>query len=271
MVRYMEHLEGRSSGYLIDFGLGDWGAFDGSTPRGLVVSCTYYYLARTMADCAALLDKPEDEQKYRELAGHIRDAVNETYYDPQTKSYGSGSQASNAMALYYGVNDPADQDAIVENLVQSVRDAGDHLTTGEIALKPLFLSLGENGANDVVYDMVSNKTNPSYWYFIEQGATSLPEFWDMSLSQNHCMMGHFQGWIYEQLAGIHNNGIAYQQIIIDSYFPDDLNFIDISTVTPYCHPIWKSCLSLESQSRGHRYRRSHSPRQCFRYSVFAHY
>jgi alpha-L-rhamnosidase len=87
------------------------------------------------------------------------------------------------------------------------------------------MSLAENGYNDIVYKMATAEDMPSYGYFVRQEATSLPEYWDMRASQNHCMMGHLDEWFYSHLAGIRNEGLAYDSITFEPYFASDLSWV----------------------------------------------
>lgn len=230
MVRYIEYLKNnKSNGNLLQHGLGDWGnSFDPSTPVELAVSCTYYCLADTMAKSAEILGKGEDAETYRTLAEDIKKAINLNYFNRKTKSYGK-SQACNAMPLYYGIVEEEYKEAVFENLITQIRKDNSHLTTGEIALKPLFHVLADNGRSDIVYDMMSADSMPSYYYFVKQGSTSLPEFWDMDRSQNHIMMGHIESWLFEYLAGIKNTGIGFDTLEISPYFTDKLDYVDAST------------------------------------------
>lgn len=233
MTRYMEYLAGKATDYLLNHGLGDWGAYDTATTVGFTVSCTYYALAKAMKQIAQVLDKKDDADQYDRLAKNIRASLNRVYFHPETGSYDSGTQAANAMALYYGICLPENRQEVLNALVVSVKQADYHLTTGEIALKPLFLGLAENGCNELVYRMTTQDTMPSYGYFIQQGATSLPEFWDMEASQLHCMLGHIESWYFEYLAGIRNTGIGYNTMQISPYLPVDLEYASASVQTVY--------------------------------------
>lgn len=233
MAKYIDYIKSQSKDNLVNFGLGDWGGYDTSTPLGLVVSATYYNLVDVMSQIADKLNRPEDAQAYRALAAEIKSSFNKTYYNEETGQYGSGSQASNACPLFAGLV-PDDQiDRVLDNLVANIESRGWHLSTGEVGLRQMFVVLGKYGRSDVVYKMATNKTMPSYWYFIENGRTSLPEFWDMNASQNHCMMGHIQEWFYRYLAGIDHAQPGYKQIVIKPYLPDDLEQVKASTMTSY--------------------------------------
>lgn len=246
MSKLMDYYISRSSNNLLNYGLGEWGAIDQTTTVGFTVSCIYLQYANVMSQAAQILGKTADVTKYSTLASKIRTALNTTYYKSAKGSYDSGSQAANAMALYYGVVPAEKKDTVLQNLVLLVQNKGYHLTTGEIALKPLFMSLAQNGQNDVVYTMATQTTQPSYGYFVVKGCTTTPEYWDLSSSQNHCMMAHIESWFYEQLAGIRNNGIAFHKIIIEPYFPKGLDSINIET-----HSIYgkiRSCYKQNSDS-----------------------
>lgn len=65
---------------------------------------------------------------------------------------------------------------VVQRLVEAVERNDYHLSSGEVGLKQVFVSLAENGRNDVVYRMVMNKTAPSYRFFAEKGFSTLPEY-----------------------------------------------------------------------------------------------
>lgn len=233
MSQYIAYLQSQSKGGLLDFNLGDWGAYDTSTPVGLVVSATYYNLVDVMSQIADKLGRTDDAASYRTLAGEIKAAFNAKYFDPETGQYGSGSQASNACPLFAKLVPDEQIDRVLDNLVADIQNRDWHLSTGEVGLRQMFVVLAEYGRSDVVYKMATNKTNPSYWYFIENGRTSLPEYWDMHGSQNHCMMGHIQEWFYRYLAGIDHASPGFEQAVIKPFVPDDLESVSASTMTSY--------------------------------------
>lgn len=224
MKKLMTYYLSRRSGNLIDINtLGDWGSYDNRTSVKFTINCTYYALAKSMAEVATIVGYPEDVEYYTDLANLVRESLNKEYYHEEGY-YDTNTQATNSMALYYGIVEEKNKQKVLESLVQCVKDANYHLTTGEVALKPLFMSLAENGYNDIVYKMVTAEDMPSYGYFVRQNATSLPEFWDMRGSQNHCMMGHVDEWFYSQLCGIQNMGVAYDSIMIAPYFAPELSW-----------------------------------------------
>lgn len=228
MAKLMSYYQTRSVGNLINIAcLGDWGCYDKNTTVGFTINCTYYALAKAMTECAALLGNAADKSYYQQLAEDIRQAVNTKYF--KNGIYDAGTQADYAMALYYGLADEKDRGAVLAKLLGRVKLSNYHITTGEVALKPLFMSLSENGLDNAVYTMATKTDMPSYGYFVNQGATTLPEFWDMKESLNHCMMGHLDEWFYSGLGGIKNQSTGFRTFKIQPYICKDLDWVKVET------------------------------------------
>lgn len=121
----------RSSGNLVDIKtLGDWGAYDTRTSVKFTINCTYYALAKAMSEIATIIGQSSDSNYYKILANHIQQAINKEFYHSKGY-YDNNTQASNAMALYYGIVDERNRTKVLNSLVQCVKDANYHLTTGK--------------------------------------------------------------------------------------------------------------------------------------------
>ena len=236
MVGYVIYLEEetRFNNHLIKFAqMGDWGAYDSSTPKELVASCAFYNIADTVSKTAEILGNKEDSVRFRGLSDDIKRSVNAKYYNNETGVYGTGSQASFACPLYAGLVEEENVYRTVDKLVEAVSACGYHLSTGEVALKQMITALAKYGRNDIVYKMATNKTQPSYWYFVTQGATTLPEYWDMKRSQNHAMMGHIKEWFGRHLVGISPITPGYKEFVIKPYIPEGLAYAEASVGSAY--------------------------------------
>lgn len=235
MLAYVTFLTSQSTNNLL-LGyaqIGEWGAYDTSTPTDFVATCAYYRIVNTVAKMADVLCKANDAGRYRELAAVIKEAFNNEYYNAATGIYGSGSQACYACALFSEIVDEVHIQKSVDLLVEAVRVTDFHLSTGEVALKQMLTVLAKYNRNDVVYNMITNTTKPSYLYFVSQGATTLPEYWDMARSQNHCMMGHGKEWLTRSLAGISPTSPGYDTLEIKPFIPDDLAEVEASLICNY--------------------------------------
>ena len=238
MAEYFAYLtslaERSSTPYILESGdlnrdLGDWMSVE-STPVTFVVTCTYYQLANTMAEIAAVLGK--DRAYYTEVAENIETAINENYFNYVAASYGT-SQTANALPLCLGIVPQGYEVSVAKHIADNVTSNGYHLTAGEVGLKPVFNMLSEYGYSDYAYKMIMNETSPSYYYFVANGKTTLPEIWDGGASQDHCMAGHGEGWLYEYLGGIRNGSVAYKDIIIEPHIAEELTHFEAKVDTAY--------------------------------------
>lgn len=216
--------------------LSDWGqesaGVNPMVPGEFTITTTYYYMLRAMAEIAVELGHTADADAFNAQADATRKAFNSRYY--KNGVYANGQQSEQAMPLYYGLVDKENETLVAEKLAQRVKNDNYKIKTGEIALKPLFMSLAQYGYNDIVYRMANQTDCPSYGYWVEQGYTTTPEYWDVgAFSQNHCMMDHIEEWFFSQLGGITNGGLGCDTINIAPWMPDDMTELNVSTKTVY--------------------------------------
>ena len=211
MRRYVDYLGARATNGIVSHGLGDWYDLGPKgpgvaqlTPVPLTATAFYYCDAAILARTARLLGKPDDALRYDELAASIRSAFNARFFNPSSKSYATGSQCANAIALAMGLAEPANRPAVLEAIVRDVRARGNALTAGDVGYRYLLRALADGGRSDVIFDMNNQSDKPGYGYQLSHGATSLTEAWNArrGSSQNHFMLGQITEWFYHDLAGI---------------------------------------------------------------------
>ncbi|MES9604899.1 family 78 glycoside hydrolase catalytic domain [Actinomadura sp. NPDC000929] len=235
MVRYVDYLSAKAKGHLLDYGLGDWITFDDSTPKGVTATFGYHRAVTALARIAEVVGKDADAARYGALAGEIGSAFNAKYATGDT--YGSGSQACDALALDMGVV-PADRrEAVLAHLVKSIEAKGYHLTVGEIALPSVFHVLSAAGRDDVIHAVATQTGNPSYGYQVVHGATSLTENWDgptSGNSQNHFMLGAIDEWFHAGLAGLGqaDDSIGYATLLVRPAVVGDVTYAAATYETP---------------------------------------
>jgi alpha-L-rhamnosidase len=208
MRHYVDYLGTKATGGILSHGLGDWydfgpndPGFSQLTPIALTATAFYYRDLVLLDEVARLVGAPE---RFAARSAEVKEAFNKRFFHPDTNQYADGSQCAGAMALAMGLA-PADRrDAVLANLVSDVRAHGNHLTAGDVGYTYLLRALAEGGRSDVIWDMATQQTAPSYADQLTKGATALTEAWDAkrSSSQNHFMLGHIEEWFYRDLAGI---------------------------------------------------------------------
>lgn len=239
MQRYVDYLNNKAPGYLLQGGdFGDWITTDSHTPKELIQTYAYHQTAVTMSEIATALGKPADAAAYTVLADNIGAAVNAKYLDVAHGTYGTGTQSSDAFALAMGIVPAADKQAVLDHLIGSIRAAGNHLTVGEIGLPALLSALSTNGRDDVIYDLTTQTTAPSWGYQVVNGATSLGEDWNGPTtlsSQNHLMLGAIDEWFSAHLGGIQQaaDSVGYHDLVIKPAVLGTLTHVATSYATPY--------------------------------------
>jgi alpha-L-rhamnosidase len=213
MEKWMEHLAGANPNYLWlkergnDYG--DWLAIGSKTSKDLIATAYWAYDASLMMRIAQVLERPADEQKYREIFKKIRAAFNQEYVKPDG-TIGTGSQTSYVLALHMNLLSQELRAVAADKLVEDIKAHDWHLTTGFLGTPYLMIELSNSGHSDVAYRLLLQNTYPSWGYMIEHGATTMWERWngdqmmgDPSMnSYNHYAYGAVAEWLYRYAAGI---------------------------------------------------------------------
>ena len=202
-------LYGKSGGErFICAGLGDWGVGQNrGRSRENIETAFYYHDLTIMAEIADLLGKA-DAEAFRQQAQKVRLLYNQSLLVKENgkawyRAYDTGgiTQSDQAIPLCFGMVPEEDREKVSDTLIGLCR--GQHLMCGEIGLVFILRELARRGRNDIILEMILQKEHPSYLRFVEQGETTLPEFWrDDARSRNHDMMGHIMEWFFTEVAGV---------------------------------------------------------------------
>lgn len=242
MKKYVDYLAAKAKGHILSHGLGDWydygdfrAGFSKNTPVPLVATAYYYYDLKNLSRAAEMLGNEADKAIYSSLAEEVRLAFNKHFFNRGTWQYGSGSQTSNAMPLYFDMVDPEYREAVLANLVADIKAHNNRLTTGDVGTRYLFMTLAENGLNELMFKMNSHEDAPGYGFQLKFGATTLTEQWDprQGASWNHFMMGHIDEWFFSSLAGIRAGAPGFKEIIIQPQSVGNLRFVNASFESLY--------------------------------------
>ncbi len=186
----------------------------------LVATAYFAHAARILARTAGLLGKTDDAQAYGKLADQIKTAYCEEFIAPDGRIQ-PDKQASYVRVLAFDLAPEALKPAIVENLVRLIRASGNHIGTGFLSTPFLCQVLSENGHLEVAYDLLNQKTIPSWLYAVSKGATTIWESWEgvkedgtPQLSLNHYSPGAIANFLHRTVAGISAAEPGYRRIII---------------------------------------------------------
>ncbi len=236
MKRYFAYLESRTKDGILSDGLGDWYDLDinktgraGLTPAPITATAFLFHDAEMLAQIAQLIGKDQDAALYAEKAKAIHARYQKEFFKVETGTYGTNSQASNALALGLNIAEPAAQPSVLAAIVKDVKERG-YATAGDIGFRYLLRSLADAGRSDVVYKLITQADKPGYVYQINQGATALPESWNASrgASHNHFMLGQVIEWFYHDLAGIRPDASApgFKRFIVAPQLVSELTWVE---------------------------------------------
>lgn len=230
----------RSDGYIVTYSYyGDWagpgyacvGGDDGAKSAvtiGILMSTGYsYFNSRTLAEFAGILGREDDRMKWTETAGKIRDAFLAKWWDPATAKVGTGSQGSQAFALWLGILPEDKRQAAADVLHRDLAENDYRFTTGNLCTRYMMDALTEYGYLEDAWTLLTKETYPSFGYMLQNEATTVWERFELKKnpdmnSHNHPMYGAVGYWFYAYLCGVVPTEPAYRRVRIRPYYPEKL-------------------------------------------------
>jgi alpha-L-rhamnosidase len=214
------------------FNLGEWVAPGETVPDDMVHTFYFWRCADLTAQTADILNLPEEVAHYRMLASQTKSAFMEKFYNEENSTYGKGG--GNIFALKMGV--PEEQyEGVINSLKMDIEANDRHIDTGIFGTQFFFEILAENGMQDLAYEVMNQRTEPSYGHWLELGSTTTREQWSTAGSHNHPMFGGGLVWFYRKLAGMRADpdNPGYRHIIFQPQPVDELKFVKYSNNTAY--------------------------------------
>ncbi len=237
--RYADHINEVYPSGLTTWGLGDWAPVKSKTPVEFTSSVYYYVDVNILAKMAKVLGKQDDWLKYSQLAAKIKNAINNKYLNAQTGIYGEGNQTEQSVPLYWGIVPENLKVKAAAHLADAVAANHNHLDVGILGAKAILGALSDNGQAQSAYQLATQDTFPSWGWWIKNGATTLYENWDITLSRdlslNHIMFGEISAWMYKSLGGIKTDEAqpGFRNILLQPNFVSGLNQFEAKHTGPY--------------------------------------
>lgn len=244
IFRYLFCLSGiRNERGLVDTGLGDWcetGKSGGGQKAPVEVTSTAVsvHLLEEAKVLFRALGREAECQYADRLRKELKKAFRHYLIDFSTMTVAGNCQASQAMAIYYGLFRKSERRAAFSRLMEIIRQNGGYMNAGALGLRVLFHVLSDCGEADLAYEMITRPDYPSYGNWIARGATSL---WEDFLapeadihSRNHHFFGDISGWFLQAVAGIVPNPWLddSDSILAAPHFIRKLRFAEGSLRTP---------------------------------------
>ncbi|SDH60851.1 alpha-L-rhamnosidase [Leifsonia sp. 98AMF] len=190
--------------------------------KGEVGTAYLYRSTTTLARIAAILGREGDAARYTDEAQHVRDAWR-TEFLPADGRTVKDTQAAYVRALSFGLIPDHLRSRAADRLVELIRRAGNHLGTGFLSTADLLPVLVETGHADVAYEVLFQRTSPSWLGMLDRGATTIWEDWDgvdedgrAFASLNHYSKGAVVRFLHTHLLGLDQapDSVAWESFLL---------------------------------------------------------
>lgn len=189
-----------------------WPTKGGSVPNELFATAFFAHSTDLVARMASVLGREEESRRYRDLFQQIKAAFNHRFVQPDGRLEGD-TQAGYALALNFDLLPPELRPQAAQHLVEGIHRYHEHLSTGIQSTHRALLELTRWGHEQTSWQLLTNRTFPSWLYMIDNGATTIWERWDGYVkgrgfqdpgmnSFNHWAFGAVGEWMWRHIAGL---------------------------------------------------------------------
>ena len=204
-----------------------------------------YKMLLSITRIAEILGETEDISIYKNACENVYKAFNEKFYNTELKIYETTfwdqkglrtkyRQTSNLLPLAFGMVPEENKKAVLENLVNDIIKKGYHFDTGCTGVKFVLPVLYDNGYSDVAYKVLTQKTYPSWCFWLQNGADTAWESWETTTrSQDHYFLGSYDEAFFTHFAGIKDVKYGYESFTISPQFDCGLEYVNVSVKTPF--------------------------------------
>ncbi|MFW9898089.1 MAG: glycoside hydrolase family 78 protein [Candidatus Thorarchaeota archaeon] len=214
----------------------DYPRIGATIPFRIFATAYFANSASILSKMASVLGLEEDSIKYSNLAKQIRDKFTKRYVKETGRITGD-TQAGYALALHFNLIPEDLRPKLARKMVEGIERYEGRLSTGFCSTLPLMLELTKAGYNEKAYKLMFSRRFPSWFFMIDQGATTMWEHWDSFIkgrgfydtkmnSFNHYSIGSIGEWIFRVILGINldENRPGYNHIIIKPMPGDPLTW-----------------------------------------------
>ncbi|MCE5347555.1 MAG: glycoside hydrolase family 78 protein [Bacteroidales bacterium] len=216
---------------------------DGFTEHDFIATAFYAYSMEIYIEAAKVLGNTEDEEVGKAVLNKIKEVFNDEYVT-KTGRVGTNSQTAYVLALMFDLLPEKIRPNAAAFLVSDIKSRRNHLSTGFLGTPYLCHVLSDNGYTDVAYDLLLQKTYPSWLYPVKMGATTIWERWDGQKTDstfqdpgmnsfNHYAYGAIGDWMYRVSAGIEIASPGYKHITIQPHPTKKLEYSKASFESSY--------------------------------------
>ncbi|MBR3767839.1 MAG: alpha-L-rhamnosidase N-terminal domain-containing protein [Clostridia bacterium] len=220
MLHYFKYLDAHSRGNLVwtdipdEWCLGDW-----CTPTKIRIPepfvNTYFYIKHIdeILYCKDVLKlSGKDVKALKDKRKILVAAIKKRYFDPKTGDFAKNIQGANAFAIDIGLGTKK----TFINMCAKYDEKHMYYNTGIFGTDILTRVLFKNGRGDIAVRLLASEGKYSFGNIMNQGATTLWEYWTGKRSHSHPMFGAVVSYLFEYILGISQpkDSYGYAEIVI---------------------------------------------------------
>lgn len=220
---------------------------EGDTPAPLLATAYYAHSVDLLARAAQVIGQDDKARRYATESKAVRSAFAQRYFDSAGKlTNAPETQTAYVLAIAFELIPDAMREKAAQHLARLVHDADDHLRTGFLGTPHIVRVLDESGRSELACKLLFQETYPSWFYSINQGATTMWERWnsyshadgfgDATMNSfNHYAYGAVGQWMYERIAGLAPDPAnpGYKHFYVRPLIPAQLESAAAELETPY--------------------------------------
>ena len=196
----------------------------GDTPHTLLATAFYAHSVQILADSARVLGKSVDADKYGDEAAVAKQGFADHFFDVDGKLQNAPeTQTAYILTLAFDLIPAKLQASSVTHLLRLIGDADGHLRTGFLGTPFITQVLDQSGHSKVAFSVLFKETYPSWFFSINQGATTMWERWnsyshedgfgDVAMNSfNHYAYGAVGQWACSTIGGTGSQRLAAQLV-----------------------------------------------------------
>lgn len=245
MCRWMDYVENETGGTYIwgqGFHYGDWLIPSilqkGGSPidtamvtKEEISTAMFALITERMITICDILEEQKKAEYYLHLHQKIIAAFSEKFVN-EDGTLKKPLQGLYVLALSMHLIDREKEKRCVQELVNLIHTAGDHLDTGFLSVPYILDTLCLHGYKELAYKILFTETPPSWLYAVNNGATTIWENWCAILpngvrtnsSYNHFAFGCVGDFMYRHIGGLYEETPGYKTVRIQPDFPNEISW-----------------------------------------------
>lgn len=220
MKEYFRFLDEHSRGKLVWYDVPDeWCLGDWCTPTKIKIPApfvnTYFYIKYIdeILMCKDVLKlSSKDVKEYKAKRKALAEAIKKRYLDSETGDFAKNIQGANAFAVDIGIGTKK----TFSNMKAKYDDKHMYYDTGIFGTDILTRVLFSKNEGALAVRLLSSEGKYSFGNIMNQGATTLWEYWTGRRSHSHPMFGAVNAYLFRYILGItqSDDSFGYKKLII---------------------------------------------------------